>query len=115
VGWYRREFDIAASDAGRRISIEFDGAFRSVVIFVNGCFIGRNDNGYAPFQFDVTDFLEYGAKNYIVARVDASLEMAGSTREPVSTGTCGSPRPTRCTWANGRVMCVRLSATARLC
>jgi beta-galactosidase len=73
VGWYRREFDIAASDAGRRISIEFDGAFRSVVIFVNGCFIGRNDNGYAPFQFDVTDFLEYGAKNYIVARVDASF------------------------------------------
>ena len=43
------------------------------MIFVNGCFIGRNDNGYAPFQFDVTDFLEYGAKNYIVARVDASF------------------------------------------
>jgi len=73
VGWYRREFDIPATDLGRKITVEFDGAFRSVLIFVNGCFIGRNDNGYAPFQFDLTDFLNYGAKNCIVARVDASF------------------------------------------
>jgi len=73
VGWYRREFEIPAGDLGRRITVEFDGAFRSVLVFVNGCFIGRNDNGYAPFLFDVTDFLNYGAKNYIVLRVDASF------------------------------------------
>jgi len=73
VGWYRREFEIPAADLGKRISVEFDGAFRDVILFVNGCFIGRNNNGYAPFQFDLTDFLAYGAKNYIVARVDASF------------------------------------------
>ena len=73
VGWYRREFEIPASDLGRRISVEFDGAFRDTLLFVNGCFIGRNDNGYAPFRFDLTDFLAYGAKNHIVARVDATL------------------------------------------
>jgi beta-galactosidase len=73
VGWYRREFDIPQSDLGRRISVEFDGAFRSVLVFVNGCFIGRNDNGYTPFHFDLSDFLAYGAKNYIVVRVDASF------------------------------------------
>ena len=73
VGWYRREFDVPASDAGRRVSVEFDGAFRDVLVFVNGCFIGRNDNGYAPFHFDITDFLAIGARNYIVVRVDASF------------------------------------------
>jgi len=73
VGWYRRAFDIPEGDKGRLISIDFDGAFRDVLIFVNGCFIGRNDNGYAPFSFDLTDFLAYGKKNYIVARVDASF------------------------------------------
>ena len=73
VGWYRREFEIPASDLGRRIWVEFDGAFRDVLVFVNGCFVGRNDNGYAPFRFDLTDFLAYGAKNYIVLRVDASF------------------------------------------
>jgi len=73
VGWYRREFEIPASDVGRRIAVEFDGAFRSVLVFVNGCFIGRHDNGYVPFRFDLTDFLTYGQKNYIVARIDASF------------------------------------------
>ncbi len=73
VGWYRREFDIPASDQGRRIAVEFDGAFRDVLIFVNGCFIGRNNNGYVPFRFDITDFLAYGKKNCIVARVDATF------------------------------------------
>jgi beta-galactosidase len=73
VGWYRRTFDIPASDAGRRISVDFDGAFRDVLVWVNGCFIGRNDNGYAPFHFDITDFLAVGTKNCIVARVDASF------------------------------------------
>ena len=73
VGWYRKEFDIPAGDLGRRIAVEFDGAFRSVLVFVNGCFIGRNDNGYAAFSFDLTDFLNYGAKNHIVLRVDASF------------------------------------------
>jgi beta-galactosidase len=73
VGWYRKVFDVPVTDRGRRINIEFDGAFRSVLVFVNGCFIGRNDNGYAPFHFDLTDFLKYGAKNAIAIRVDAAF------------------------------------------
>jgi beta-galactosidase len=73
VGWYRRAFDVPATDAGKRVSVEFDGAFRDLLVFVNGCFVGRNNNGYAPFDFDITDFLELGKTNYIVARVDASF------------------------------------------
>src|SRR5215470_11242516 len=73
VGWYRRSFDIPESDRGRRILIEFDGGFRDALVFVNGYFIGRNNNGYAPFTFDLTDFVVPGARNYIVVRMDASF------------------------------------------
>jgi beta-galactosidase len=73
VGWYRRTFDIPKEDEGRRITIDFDGAFRSALVFLNGYFIGRNDNGYAPFRFDITDFLNYGGNNYLVVRMDASF------------------------------------------
>ena len=73
VGWYRRVFDIPAEDAGRRVVVLFDGAFRDALIFVNGCFVGRNDNGYAPFSFDLSDFLNYGAPNAIAVRMDASF------------------------------------------
>jgi beta-galactosidase len=73
VGWYRRVFELPASDQGRRVVLEFDGAFRSALVFLNGYFLGRNDNGYAPFRFDLTDFLNYGGKNYLVVRMDASF------------------------------------------
>src|SRR5580658_8826173 len=73
IGWYRRTFDIPKTDSGRRVVVEFDGAFRSALVFLNGYFLGRNDNGYAPFRFDLTDFLNYGAKNYLVVRMDASF------------------------------------------
>ena len=73
VVWYRRTFEIPHDDLGRRISVEFDGAFRSALVFLNGYFLGRNDNGYAPFGFDLTNFLNYGGKNYLVVRMDASF------------------------------------------
>ncbi len=73
IGWYRRTFDIPKEDSGKRISVLFDGAFRSALVFLNGYFIGRNDNGYAPFTFDLTDFLNFGGKNYLVVRMDASF------------------------------------------
>jgi beta-galactosidase len=73
VGWYRRVWEIPQEDLGRRIVVEFDGAFRSAIVFVNGYFIGRNDNGYVPFRFDLSDFLNYGGKNCLVVRMDASF------------------------------------------
>ena len=73
VGWYRRSLAISKDDFGKRITIQFDGAFRSALIFVNGFFIGRNDNGYCPFEFDVTDLLNYGGGNSLVVRMDASF------------------------------------------
>ena len=73
VGWYRRGFDIPQGDLGRRIMLEIDGALRDTLVFVNGYFVGRNDNGYAPFAFDISDYLNYGGRNYLVVRVDASF------------------------------------------
>ena len=73
VGWYRRRFDIPKEDLGRRIVVEFDGAFRTAIVFVNGYFIGRNENGYVPFRFEVSDFLNYGGRNCITVRMDTSF------------------------------------------
>ncbi|MGA2607217.1 MAG: beta-galactosidase GalA [Terriglobia bacterium] len=72
IGWYRRAFEIPKSDLGKRLSIEFDGVFRDSMVVLNGHFLGRNMSGYAPCFYDVTDFLNYGAKNILVVRVDAT-------------------------------------------
>lgn len=73
IGWYQRTFEIPASDEGLRISIEFDGVFRDSTVLFNGFYIGRNLSGYAPFSFDVTDYVKYGGSNVITVRADATL------------------------------------------
>jgi beta-galactosidase len=72
VGWYRRVFDVPGSDLGRRLSLEFDGVFRNSMAALNGNFLGRSMSGYAPFRYDITDFANYGGKNILVVRVDAT-------------------------------------------
>ncbi|MHB8526286.1 MAG: beta-galactosidase GalA [Candidatus Acidiferrales bacterium] len=72
IGWYRRVFEIPSSDLGRRIALEFDGVFRDCIVALNGHYLGRNLSGYAPFHYDITDFANYGGKNVLVVRVDAT-------------------------------------------
>jgi beta-galactosidase len=72
VGWYRRVLEIPAADAGKRISIEFDGAYRETMVAFNGFYMGRHSGGYDPFSFDVTDFANPGGRNVLLVRVDAT-------------------------------------------
>lgn len=72
VGWYRRVFELDEADAGKRISLEFDGAYREAMVVLNGFYIGRHSGGYDPFRFDVTDFVNLGGRNTLLVRVDAT-------------------------------------------
>jgi beta-galactosidase len=73
VGWYRRVFELSASDASKRITIEFDGSYRETMVVFNGFYIGRHSGGYDPFSFDVTDFANPGGRNVLLVRVDATM------------------------------------------
>jgi len=72
IGWYRRIFELPASDTGKRIPLEFDAAYREATVIFNGFYIGRHIGGYDPFSFDVTDFASPGARNVLLVRVDAT-------------------------------------------
>jgi len=76
VGWYRRIFELAPEDAGKRVVIEFDGAYRETMVVFNGFYIGQYSGGYDPFSFDVTDFVNAGegprGRNVLLVRVDAT-------------------------------------------
>jgi beta-galactosidase len=72
IGWYRREFDLPASDKGRSLWIEFDGVYRNSLVWLNGHCLGRNVSGYSSFRYDIRKFASYGGKNVLVVRVDAS-------------------------------------------
>ncbi len=72
IGWYRKVFTVPASDAGRRISLEFDGVYRNAIVTLNDVYLTTALSGYAPFRVDVTDFVRYGGDNVLVLRVDAT-------------------------------------------
>jgi beta-galactosidase len=72
IGWYRRILELPASDAGKRITIEFDAAYREAAVIFNGFYMGRHIGGYDPFSFDVTDFANPGGRNVLLVRVDAT-------------------------------------------
>ena len=74
VGWYRKSFSIPSSDLGRRISIAFDGVFRNSIVWVNGHYLGTEPSGYLGFEYDITDYLNYGGENVVAVRVDAAME-----------------------------------------
>lgn len=74
VGWYRKSFTIPASDLGKKISVQFDGVFRNSIVWVNGFYLGHEQSGYAGFEYDMSDYLNYGGSNVITVRVDASIE-----------------------------------------
>ena len=73
VGWYRKQFNIPASEKGRRIVLEFDGVNRNCMVFVNGILQGSHASAYTSFQFDVTDSIRYGENNVVAVRADASM------------------------------------------
>ena len=72
VGWYRRIFELSAEDAGKRITLEFDGAYRETTVVFNGFYIGQHSGGYDSFSFDVSDFANPGQPNVLLVRVDAT-------------------------------------------
>ena len=72
VGWYRRTFALPAEDSGRRLWLEFDGAFRDCTVFVNGWFVGHHESGYTGVRYDITDVVNCGGKNVVAVRVDAT-------------------------------------------
>lgn len=70
VGWYRKHFSLPASDAGKRISLEIDGAMSCPMVWCNGRFVGGWPYGYSSFSLDLTPFLKPGAENVLVVRLD---------------------------------------------
>ncbi|MEP6901694.1 MAG: beta-galactosidase GalA [Actinomycetota bacterium] len=74
VGWYRKTFTIPANDLGRRIKVAFDGVFRNSIVWVNGHYLGNEPSGYNGFEYDITDYLNYGGENVIAVRADATME-----------------------------------------
>lgn len=70
VGWYRKKLSIPASDAGKSISLDMDGAMSYATVWLNGKLIGGWPYGYASWRVVLTQYIKHGAVNQIAIRLD---------------------------------------------
>ena len=70
IGWYRKHFTVPATDAGKQIFIDFDGAMANAKIWLNGKYVGEWPYGYSSFRMDLTPFIQPGKENILAVRLD---------------------------------------------
>jgi beta-galactosidase len=71
IGWYRKSFQAAESERGRKVFIAFDGVYRDSDVWINGHHLGHRPYGFSSFDYDLTPYLTFGAKaNVLAVRVD---------------------------------------------
>lgn len=74
TGWYRKKFSLPASDAGRRIHLEVDGAMAYALVWCNGHLAGGWAYGYSSWRVDLTPYVRPGADNVIAIRLHNPAE-----------------------------------------
>ncbi len=70
VGWYRRKLDIPATDAGKSIFLDVDGAMSYATVWLNGQIVGGWPYGYSSWRVDLTPYLVPGRANQLAIRLD---------------------------------------------
>jgi len=70
VAWYRRRLDIPASDKGKSIFLDVDGAMSYAMVWINGTLVGGWPYGYASWRVDLTPYLKPGGINQLAIRMD---------------------------------------------
>ena len=81
IGWYRRIVSIPENWGDKRVILNFGAVDWEATVWVNGNQIGKHENGYLPFEFDITDALTPGEPTCIVVRAydaqDHGEQLAG--------------------------------------
>ena len=70
VAWYRKKLYIPASDAGKLIFLDVDGAMSYAMVWLNGNLVGGWPFGYASWRVDLTPFVISGGENQLAIRLD---------------------------------------------
>ena len=70
AAWYRKDVTVPLEWQSLRVIISLEGANYRSTVWINGVEVGRNDDGFLPFEFEVHELLKFGKINSLVVRVD---------------------------------------------
>ncbi len=96
--WYRRELDIPAEWAGKRVILHIDACDYATDVYVNGKKQGYTHcGGYTPFCFDITDSLK-DSGNYVTVYAEDDIrseqQISGKQSLVLNSAGCHYTRTT---------------------
>lgn len=104
--FYRKHVTVPASDAGKKMILEFEAVRQSIYLYVNGEMVGYYEAGIAPAGFDITNYIKTGEDNVIAVAtdnmagrgVDNSFSWSGGTRETIPGQSAGDQSGSSYEW-----------------
>ena len=80
-GWYRKKVSLPADwkiNKSERVRLKFDAVYHVANVYFNGQYIGKHQGGFTPFEFDITDKINYDGDNIIAVEADNNF-LVGAT------------------------------------
>lgn len=72
--WYRRYFQLDATDEGKRVLLHFGGISGNSEIYLNGCLLKKNASSYLDVTVDISDYVYTGTDmNVLAVHMDNSV------------------------------------------
>ncbi len=68
---YKREFQLDDKYNGKRIILNFEGVQGFFKVYINGNLVVSDNGSYTSFNFDITNFVEFGVRNFLTVKVDS--------------------------------------------
>ncbi|MBC7329766.1 discoidin domain-containing protein [bacterium] len=69
IGWHRRTFTIPPVMEGMRLFLRFEAVHYYCEVYLNGKKVGAHEGGFTPFEFDITDFVNWQGENELLVGV----------------------------------------------
>ena len=96
--WYRRNIDIPAEWAGKRVILHIDACDYETQLYVNGVpYMGTHKGGYTSFQYDITDMLKAEGNYitlYVIDDIRSCKQVAGKQSQKFGSYGCYYTRTT---------------------
>lgn len=79
TAFYRTSFDSPPLPKGQRQWLRFEGVDYVAKVFLNGNFLGQHEGFFAPFEYDVTPYLNPDQDNTLLVQVENDAVIMGNT------------------------------------
>jgi len=70
IGWYQRTINVPEAWEGRRVFVTVGASDWETTVWLDGILLGKQQGGYVPFSFELTDHIRYGEQQHLVIRAD---------------------------------------------